>query len=97
MTDNDSILIEQFESKIRKLIELYENIKCRNSQLQEELEAKDEEIKHLTAQMSSLQESYLNLKQSKVLAVSGHDIDATKRRISGLMREIDHCIELLNN
>ena len=67
MTQDDSILIEQFEGKIRKLADLY-NIK----------------------------ESYQYLKQSKVLEVSGHDIDDTKRRVSGLVREIDHCIKLLN-
>ena len=47
-------------------------------------------------EMAKMDESYMNLKQSKVLEVSGHDLDNTKRRISGLVREIDHCIDLLN-
>ncbi|MBP5234976.1 MAG: hypothetical protein J6Z20_03225 [Bacteroidales bacterium] len=96
MTDDDSILIGQFEAKIRKLMDLYNDVKRRNSQLIQEIEAKNKEIRQLREEVSSLKESYLNLKQSKVLEVSGHDIDATKRRVSGLVREIDHCIELLN-
>ncbi|MBR6371266.1 MAG: hypothetical protein IKS24_09370 [Bacteroidaceae bacterium] len=96
MTDDDSKLIEQFEVKIRKLMDLYNDIKLRNSQLVQEIEARNGEIRQLREELSSLRESYLNLKQSKVLEVSGHDIDATKRRVSGLVREIDHCIELLN-
>ncbi len=96
MTDDDSKLIEQFEVKIRKLMDLYNDIKLRNSQLVPEIEARNGEIRQLREELSSLRESYLNLKQSKVLEVSGHDIDATKRRVSGLVREIDHCIELLN-
>lgn len=96
MTDDDSILIGQFEAKIRKLMDLYNDVKRRNSQLIQEIEARNKEILQLREEMSSLKESYLNLKQSKVLEVSGHDIDATKRRVSGLVREIDHCIELLN-
>ena len=31
MTEDDSKLIEQFESKIRKLVDLYETVKCSNS------------------------------------------------------------------
>ena len=96
MTEDDSRLIEQFEGKIRKLVDLYDTVKSSNSELQGQLEAKDEEIRQLKDQLTNLKESYQNLKRSKVLEVSGHDIDDTKRRISGLVREIDHCIELLN-
>jgi len=96
MTEEDSKLIEQFEGKIRKLVDLYDTVKCSNSELRSQLEAKDEEIRQLREELASQQESYQNLKRSKVLEVSGHDIDDTKRRISGLVREIDHCIKLLN-
>ena len=96
MTEDDSRLIEQFEGKIRKLVDLYDTVKCSNSQLQSQIEAKDEEIKQVKEELASQKESYQNLKRSKVLEVSGHDIDDTKRRVSGLVREIDHCIKLLN-
>ena len=96
MTEDDSKLIEQFEGKIRKLVDLYDTVKCSNSELRSQLEAKDEEIRQLKEELASQQESYQNLKRSKVLEVSGHDIDDTKRRVSGLVREIDHCIKLLN-
>ena len=96
MTEQDSILIEQFEGKIRKLVDLYGSVKSMNSRLQQQLDAKDAEIARLNDELSSLKESYQYLKQSKVLEVSGHDIDDTKRRVSRLVREIDHCIKLLN-
>lgn len=96
MTEDDSRLIEQFEGKIRKLVDLYDTVKCSNAQLQSQLEAKDKEIDQLKDELANLKESYQYLKRSKVLEVSGHDIDDTKRRVSGLVREIDHCIKLLN-
>ena len=96
MTEDDSRLIEQFEGKIRKLADLYDTVKCSNSELRSQIEAKDEEIKQLKDELANLKESYQYLKRSKVLEVSGHDIDDTKRRVSGLVREIDHCIKLLN-
>ena len=96
MTEEDSKLIEQFEGKIRKLADLYSTVKNRNSELNLLIQAKDEEIRLLKDKLARLEESYQYLKQSKVLEVSGHDIDDTKRRVSGLVREIDHCIKLLN-
>ena len=96
MTEDDSKLIEQFEMKIRKLADLYDIVKCSNSDLKAQLEATDEEIRRLNQELAEMKESYQNLKRSKVLEVSGHDIDDTKRRVSGLVREIDHCIKLLN-
>ncbi len=96
MTEEDSRLIEQFEGKIRKLVDLYDVVKSSNSDLRSQIEVKNEEIKRLNLELTDLKESYQRLKQSKVLEVSGHDIDDTKRRVAGLVREIDHCIKLLN-
>ena len=40
MTDDDSRLIEQFQGKIRKLVDLYDTVKSSNSELQGQLDAK---------------------------------------------------------
>lgn len=96
MTENDSLLIEQFQLKLRKLMDLYEELKFRNRQLEEQLAGKGQEVATLKEQLDSLNLSYSNLKQSKVLEVSGHDLDSTRHRIAGLVREIDHCIDLMN-
>lgn len=97
MTDNDTLLIDQFETKLRKLMDLYEDLKSRNRDLEGQLAQKEEQIAQLNGRLASLDQSYSNLKQSKVLEVSGHDLDNTKARIEGLVREIDHCIKLLNS
>ena len=96
MTDEDSKLVESFESKIRKLMDLYENIKEKNRELIAQLEAERSESEQLRKDLAVMKESYQTLKQSKVLEVSGQDIDDTKQRINRLVREIDHCIDLLN-
>ena len=54
MTEDDSRLIEQFEGKIRKLVDLYDTVKSSNSELQGQLESKDEEIRQLKEQLASL-------------------------------------------
>ena len=42
MTEEDSSLIEQFEGKIRKLVDLYSTVKNSNSELNLLIQAKDE-------------------------------------------------------
>ena len=96
MTDEDSKLVEGFESKIRKLMDLYEVLKDKNRELIALLETEKRENEQLRKDLANLTESYQTLKQSKVLEVSGQDIDDTKQRINRLVREIDHCIDLLN-
>ena len=96
MTDEDSKLVESFESKIRKLMDLYEVLKDKNRELIALLETEKRENEQLRKDLANLTESYQTLKQSKVLEVSGQDIDDTKQRINRLVREIDHCIDLLN-
>ena len=96
MTDEDSKLVESFESKIRKLMDLYVNTKEKYNELSALLEKEKRENEQLRADLANLNESYQTLKQSKVLEVSGKDIDDTKQRINRLVREIDHCIDLLN-
>lgn len=96
MTDEDSKLVEDFESKIRRLMDLYENVKEKNKELIALLETEKRKNEQLRSDFAALTESYHTLKQSKVLEVSGQDIDDTKQRINRLVREIDHCIDLLN-
>lgn len=77
-------------------MDLYENIKEKNKELVNLLETEKRNNEQLRSELATLTESYQTLKQSKVLEVSGQDIDDTKKRINRLVREIDHCIEMLN-
>jgi predicted RNase H-like nuclease (RuvC/YqgF family) len=96
MADEDQNLVENFEKKLKKLMELYEMLKNRNSELCDELNRQKKENEMLRLEISALNENYSNLKQSKVLSVSGQDIDDTKQRVTRLVREIDRCIDMLN-
>ncbi len=77
-------------------MDLYVNTKEKYNELSALLEKEKRENEQLRADLANLNESYQTLKQSKVLEVSGKDIDDTKQRINRLVREIDHCIDLLN-
>lgn len=96
MADDDQNLVENFEKKLKKLMELYEMLKNRNSKLCDQLDQQKKENEMLRLEISALNKNYSNLKQSKVLSVSGQDIDDTKQRVTRLVREIDRCIDMLN-
>ena len=88
-------LLDAFEGKIQKLVAMYDDLKKENESLRRDItDAKSREDK-LRNEISQLQSNYENLKHSKVLSVSGHDLDSTRKRVSGLVREIDRCIDML--
>lgn len=95
IVSQDTELLDAFERKIQKLAGMYDALKKENDSLRQDIsnaKAREEELK---SQMDLLQSNYDNLKLTKVLSVSGHDLDSTRKRVSGLVREIDRCIEML--
>lgn len=96
MTEEENRVIDIFEEKLKRLIDLAKSLENQNQELLTTIAAKDEEIAGLKDKLASTETDYQNLKLSKVLSVSGYDLDSTKKKVSGLVREIDHCIELLN-
>lgn len=96
MTEEENKVIDVFEEKLKRLIDMTRALESRNKELLGTIAAKEEEIDGLKKRLASTEEDYQNLKLSKVLSVSGYDLDDTKKKVSGLVREIDHCIELLN-
>ena len=67
-----------------------------NARLQELLLEKEEKIKQLEQSRRELEAMYTNLKIARTISLYDKDIKETKQRLSGLVREIDKCIALLN-
>ncbi len=89
-------LLHSFEGKLRHFIYLYEQQKKEIASLQSLLSEKEQEIKRLKSDMETLHNQYTYLKTARLI---GHeeDIKDTKKRIAGLVREVDKCIALLND
>ena len=95
MTDNEKQLLNTFESKLRHVLYLYQELKQENSNLTSIIEAKDMEIKALQSSCRKLEQDYTELKTVRTLSIYDKDIADTKKRLSGLVREVDRCIALL--
>lgn len=96
MTEEDKKVISTFEGKLRHFMFLYEKLKQENADLKQLLQKKEEEIKHLERNLKEASAQYTDLKMARTISLYDKDIKDTKQRLSGLVREIDKCIALLN-
>lgn len=95
MTDNDKKLLGTFESRLRHLMLLHDELKQENASLKQQLAVKERKLKELEEEIVMKDTEYANLKIARMIC-SDEDIKETKQKFSGLVREIDKCIALLN-
>ena len=96
MTEEDKKLISTFEAKLRHFIYLYNQLKNENDRLKELLADKDKEIEVLKTGQKEWEVKYTNLKTARTISLYDKDIKEAKQRLTGLVREVDKCIALLN-
>ena len=95
MTENDRRIMADFEAKLHRLVYEYNQKEEDVQKLSRMLEEKENTLKELQMRCQALEKSYNDLKQARIISLSSEGIDATKERISRLVREIDRCIESL--
>ena len=95
MTENDRRIMADFEAKLHRLVYEYNQKEEGVQKLSRMLEEKENTLKELQMRCQALEKSYNDLKQARIISLSNEGIDATKERISRLVREIDRCIESL--
>ena len=75
---------------------LYEERGREIARLQKILFEREEKIKQMEISSQKLEAVYTDLKTARTLSLYDKDIKDTKQKLSGLVREIDKCIALLN-
>lgn len=96
MTDEEKKLLSTFETQLRHLIFLHDELRRENAALKQELEAKENECRKVQADFQELEQRYTDLKTATTISLNGSDVRETKIRLSKLVREVDKCIALLN-
>jgi hypothetical protein len=89
-------LINSLKDKIFRLILLYEEEKRKNEVLSKDKEYLDVQLSEKKKVIEELNLKYENLKLGKLMELSGTDIHDARIKINRIVREIDHCIALLN-
>lgn len=96
MTEEEKKLLNSFETQLRHLIYLHDDLKRENAELKKLLENEKLKNEKVQAQYDELEVSYTNLKTATAISLNGSDVKETKLRLSKLVREVDKCIALLN-
>lgn len=96
MTGVDGVVIENFESKLNRLMDAYTRLSAENAALREQLAQQSVELAKVREQYDELTASYTNLKLAKIISVSDSEKGDTQQRLLKLVREVDRCIALLN-
>ena len=95
MTDREKTLT-LFTTRIRQMILQYEQVKKENEELYAMVDSHEEEIKRLKQSLEQAQKDYESLKLAKMIEICDGDMESAKRRIAGLIRDVDKCITLLS-
>ena len=95
MADNDKIMA-LFTTRVRQMILQYNELKKENDELYAMVDKRDEELKRLRESLEHARKDYESLKTAKMMEISDGDMESAKRRLSGLIREVNKCITLLS-
>lgn len=74
----------------------FKEIKMENEELYSMIDARDEEIKQLKKQLEQSRNDYNCLKTSRMIEVSNGDVEASKKKIAAMIRDVNKCITLLS-
>ena len=96
MIEEDVTRIENFESKLSRLMEMHTQLKDENLKLHRIIDQQSVELEEIRQAYSELQQSHTNLKLAKIISIKDQEISDAQERLSRLVRKIDQCIALLN-
>ena len=88
--------INTFSTRVRQMILQYRDLKQENEGLYAMVDEREAKIKQLEAQQAPAQNDYGMLKMAKMLEVTDGDLEEAKKRVAGLVRDVNKCITLLS-
>ena len=94
--DANEKIITLFSTRVRQLILQYQEVRKENTDLYAMLQDREARIKELEAALTQAHNNYEGLKMAKMLEVTDGEIDAAKKRLAKLIRDVNKCITLLS-
>jgi len=82
MTEEEKKLLNSFETQLRHLIYLHDELKRENAELKKLLDNEKLKNEKVQAQYDELEVSYTNLKTATTISLNGSDVKETKLRLS---------------
>ena len=93
----ESKTLKLFTTRMRQLILQYQATKKENEELYAMVDLREKEVQQLKEQLDQARKDYQSLQMAKMIEITDGDMDAAKKRIAGLIREVNKCITLLSD
>ncbi len=93
---NEQRLVSGIEFKVRKLIELNEELLGQNTELQKRIDALNKEIEALSHELEVKRNELFKISLAQVIE-SELGVEEGKERLDNLIEEIDKCIEVMSD
>lgn len=94
--DANEKLINTFATRVRQMILQYHDLRKENAELYAMVDERDKTIKELKAQVEQLKHEYDTLKIARMIQVTDGDVEASRKRVNKLIRDVNKCITLLS-
>lgn len=95
MTTNEQTLAI-LSTRVRQLILQYKSSVAENAKLKKRVKELEDSVKLLENKLGQANNDYQSLKTARMIDISGGDIDAAKKVIQSLVRDVNKCITLLS-
>jgi len=92
----DNKILTLFTTRMRQMILQHQEVKKENEDLYAMVDSRDAEIKELKEKLDQAQKDYNSLKMARMVEITDGDIDAAKKRLASMIKEVDKCITLLS-
>ena len=96
MEEKDETRLRRFEVALHQLMGKYHSLQQENRMLRSRLDEQRRAFDSQAARLEETETAYQRLKADLTLQASARDIRDVRATLSGLVREIDKCIALLN-
>lgn len=96
MAENGDYMLAEVQGKLDQLIRSYEMCLEANAMLTEEIEEGRLRLERKDAEYSALKERFETLKIARVISETPEGKNEARAKINAIVREVDHCIALLN-
>jgi len=88
---------ESLRKNIERLLSAFESARAENLALKAELEAREKHIQVLDSKIEELEKEMESLQLKAAFTTTTKDNSGAKAKIDSLIKEIDRCIELLED
>ena len=93
---NEERLISGIENKVGKLMKLIVQLKEENTNLHQNIEVLENNVKTLTTEIENKRNELLNITIANTLETE-YGVEESKEKIDNLIIEIDKCIEVMSD